>query len=243
MTTIAVKERAIHYTRAMRDARRRGEKTQTRRVIKPQPETRPDIFPTEEGCRHVIVIQESLCVTRHLGSKNFAEEFCPYGRPGDVLYVHEPITFLSVLSLDEKPRSGTIRYDDDGTERVVEIPKRIKPPSVGRWPGRTLPPEWARDRDRILEVRVERVQEISGEDARDEGIASWRDGLSEKHAAQLFAMASVRYKQVGAGDPRSKDDTRRGLFCHLWESINEKRGFGWAANPLVWVVLFEGLKP
>ena len=67
----------------------------------------------------------------------------------------------------------------------------------------------------ITNVRVERVQEISEEDAKSEGVSlSWAEG------------------QIRGG-------TWRQGFAQLWDSINAKRGYGWDANPWVWVVEFK----
>ena len=66
---------------------------------------------------------------------------------------------------------------------------------------------------RVKNVRVERVQDISENDA-------WAEG-------------------VGDGQLGRFDISGRVLFKSLWNSINEKRGYGWDANPWVWVVEFE----
>ena len=63
---------------------------------------------------------------------------------------------------------------------------------------------------------MERVQNITEDDAQNEGFSQgqqWGEGIS--------------YKE---------------MFENLWNSINEKRGFGWDKNPWVWVVEFEVIK-
>jgi hypothetical protein len=76
-------------------------------------------------------------------------------------------------------------------------------------------PRWAsRITLEITGVRVERVQDISEADARAEGV------------------------ELQAGDLSYIN-----LFCDLWNSIYDKRGFGWAANPFVWVVEFKRVTP
>jgi hypothetical protein len=64
----------------------------------------------------------------------------------------------------------------------------------------------------ITAVRVERLQDISDEDAEAEGL-SW----------------------CNAASPRDK-------FQCLWNSLNAKRGYGWDANPWVWVISFKRVK-
>jgi hypothetical protein len=103
---------------------------------------------------------------------------------------------------------------------------------IGRSRGFTIPepvpwrpsihmPRWA---SRILlevkSVRVERVQEISPSDAISEGVACECEEFG-KCAITDSCLGSVRE------------------FMTLWNSINEKRGYGWEKNPWVWVVEFE----
>jgi len=82
---------------------------------------------------------------------------------------------------------------------------------AGGWRPSIFMPRWAsRITLEITEVRVERLQEISREDVLAEGV-SWQD-----------------YKQ-------SYD----WAFKKLWDSLNAKRGYGWDANPWVWVIGFK----
>lgn len=64
----------------------------------------------------------------------------------------------------------------------------------------------------VTNVRVQRIQDISEEDARAEGV----------YPQDAIINASCRW-----------------LFRRLWDSINAKRGYGWDANPWVWAVTFE----
>ena len=72
-----------------------------------------------------------------------------------------------------------------------------------------MPRDCSRILIEILSVRVERVQDISEEDAKAEGIQKVEPG-------EIFFD-----------------------FIGLWNSINEKRGAGWNANPWVWVIEFK----
>jgi len=69
----------------------------------------------------------------------------------------------------------------------------------------------------VKEIRVEILQDISEED-------SWKEGV--------VGRGITRYGKEGID-----------LFHILWNSINEKRGYGWDVNPWVWVVVFEILTP
>jgi len=79
-----------------------------------------------------------------------------------------------------------------------------------KWRPSIFMPRWAsRITLEITAVRVERVQDIGDEDAEAEGL-SW----------------------CNAASPRDK-------FQCLWNSLNLKRGYGWDANPWVWVISFK----
>ena len=83
-------------------------------------------------------------------------------------------------------------------------------------------PRWA---SRILlevtDVRVQRVQEISDDDCESEGIQ------------QQWTCINP-----GTGSYAHGNDVRDD-FRKLWNSINERRGFGWNANPWVWCLTFK----
>jgi len=80
----------------------------------------------------------------------------------------------------------------------------------------------------ITDIRVERVQEISEKDARSEGII---DG---------GCLNCGESEPCGCNSPQPD---ARDAFIYLWNSINEKHGFGWHLNPWVWVITFKRIKP
>ena len=87
-------------------------------------------------------------------------------------------------------------------------------------------PRWAsRLTLEVKEVRVERLQEISQEDAQREGL---RGPLIDPELDSIV-------NQIGVAPKES--------FSDLWDSINAKRGHGWETNPWVWVVEFERVTP
>ena len=84
-------------------------------------------------------------------------------------------------------------------------------------------PRWAsRINLEVVSVRVERVQDITARDAISEGC----------FPAHTWIENGVEVNRVDI-------DTARIHFECLWDSINEKRGYGWGANPWVWVVEFK----
>jgi hypothetical protein len=104
-----------------------------------------------------------------------------------------------------------------GHERPGDWPK--DDPEAPRWrPSIHMPRGASRISLEIIGVRVERLQEISHEDAGAEGI------------------------QPGTYDLRDQRLTVNQIaFSHLWDSINAERGLGWESNPWVWVVEFKNI--
>lgn len=201
-----MKLRPILFSGEMVRAILDGRKTQTRRVLKPSWSRCLDLTDPDDRARAV--------------------EQCPYGVPGDRLWVRE--TWADVNS-SEGP---ALLYRADGGMRTWHEFSETFGPDYGagpsmdyvaypgeyvmwwsdllagepdhRWRPSIYMPRWAsRLTLEVTEVRVERVQEVSEEDARAEGVGT------------------------------------REQFIDLWGSINMKRGYGWAKNPWVWVVSFR----
>lgn len=100
---------------------------------------------------------------------------------------------------------------DDWTYRYSVLPAIFMP----RWASRiTL---------EVTEVRVQRLQEISEEDAIAEGISKEYCDPIGKHSK---------------ADWHIRNDYR-----DLWNSINSKRGYSWDSNPWVWCISFKVIKP
>lgn len=147
---------------------------------------------------------------------------CPYGQPGDRLWVRETWRF------DGPPGSlPVVRFRSDCTalliERLGEVASaaylawaRSGQRGYGRWRSPMFMPRWAsRITLEVVEVRVQRLQEITEEDARAEG---------------------VDFEATGP-DPESPESLVCG-FERLWDAINGKRAT-WASNPWVWAVTFR----
>lgn len=130
---------------------------------------------------------------------------CPYGMPGDRLWVREAWRTDRVLDKIKPSLLGAgapIFYEADAPHQ----------PSAGRLRPGMFMPRWAsRITLEVTGVRVERLQDISEEDAIAEGIAPEQSRRFEGGA--------------------------RGCYRDLWESINGPGS--WAANPWVWVVEFR----
>ena len=122
---------------------------------------------------------------------------CPYGKVGDRLWVRE---------------SFSAEYFNIFYKATEADPDKFK------WkPSIHMPRTACRIILEVLNVRVERVQDITGDDAVAEGVPCTKLGLTyEKNLC-------------------------RAQFADLWNSINLSRGYGWDTNPWVWVVEFKRL--
>ena len=83
----------------------------------------------------------------------------------------------------------------------------------------------------ITGVRVEKVQDISEEDAKAEGI--------KEHTVQVGKHFNPRPEFAAYPEKGGGFSTAREAFELLWNNINEKRGYGWDVNPYVWCVDFK----
>ncbi|WP_039027571.1 hypothetical protein [Pseudomonas aeruginosa] len=218
------RERPILFNDQMVRAILEGRKTVTRRVMKPQP------TPCKDGGHHwpCNIHQSMLHVERELQNGEgcwcgLAEAACPYGQPGDRLWVRETWG-LQVRS-----------YGGGAGEFIVY--RATNPDAIycRSSEGREYPVKWKpsihmhRHSSRILleitAVRVECLQDISEEQALAEGV----HGEPCDHARQACS-------DIGCWG-----DTAKGAFGFLWEQLNGADA--WQANPWVWVVEFKRVTP
>lgn len=148
--TTTTKERPILFSGPMVRAILDGRKTQTRRVVKPQP------------CQQMVPVDFTLDQSSRRWSDRQSLWNCPYGRPGDRLWVREAWAAdrcYDHLKPCEIPEGSTIHR---GEEIVSGWHK--KRPSIHM-------PRWASRIDlEVTGVRVERLQDISERDAKSEGV-------------------------------------------------------------------------
>jgi hypothetical protein len=217
--TTARHEHPILFTGPMVRAILDGRKTQTRRVVKPQPE--PSWLL---GCQ----IQDDPGFAVRVGPDvpDIPSDGVrsPYGVPGDRLWVREtwcPLDYPEHAADPAKPRDTMIHGKRNGIAYRANCgpdSERCRIELGYKWRPSIHMPRWAsRITLEITRVRVERVQEISTPDAIAEGMAN--DGGGE-YAIDGMSVAQVR-------------------FMDLWEKLNAKRGFGWDVNPWVWVIEFR----
>jgi hypothetical protein len=150
---------------------------------------------------------------------------CRYGVPGDRLWVRE--TWCPIP--DAKPR-GYFLDPEWKDRRFFYSADNNKPTWAPTWrPSIFMPRAASRLTLELIEVRVQRLQEISEEDAKAEG-ALWHDGGGVGHSG---------YRH----DPNHGYvwGTARESFGCLWERINGRRSHGWDSNPYVWALTFRRL--
>jgi hypothetical protein len=186
-----------------------GSKTQTRRVIVPQPLHWSDVK------REPYSRDDQLGIWSPL-SDNSENRKCRYGVVGDRLWVKEA---YRGRAFQGQPMRYTYRADfpaDNPAQRWEW------------WNAMFMPREASRLVLEITELRAQRLQEISEEDARAEGIVEPQPA----HGAWCDPAKG-----------REGHWSYRKPFCGLWDSINAKRApkgaFAWDNNPWVWAITFR----
>ncbi|WP_122559744.1 hypothetical protein [Pseudomonas viridiflava] len=233
-----IKERPILFSAPMVRAILSGQKTVTRRALNAQA-LKNIGYGVQLGECHELPSKGTL----HPNSIVYYTDFCPYGQPGERLWVRET---WSDVNLQGAPgiayrADGDVRdlmedagfLDDDGAFNYDD--PRSKPYQFACWSedllggkeGRWRPsihiPRWAsRILLEITAVRVERLQDISEDQARAEGVRLYTDH------AELGEWWHVDGIETYSADPRKS-------FELLWTSV---RG-DWNSNPWVWVVQFK----
>jgi hypothetical protein len=209
-----MKERPILFSAPMVRAILSGAKTQTRRALRVQPpsgtfkvstwhhpDPRPHFYAWEKEAGYPAQI-----------AADWAHP-CPYGQPGDRLWVreafmHEPADYCweASVSIPCRPAVTSYRADFEGDTR-----------GAGWKPSIHMPRSLSRITLEITDIRVERLQEISEADATAEGCA-WEC-------------------MTPTGDDCGSAIHGPGGFMALWKSINGAES--WDANPWVWCVGFK----
>jgi len=191
-------DRPILFSGPMVRALLDGRKTQTRRAIKAPTARGGFILSFNHG-----IPEFNFGPDDRKPNGDLRWHSCPYGQPGDLLWVRE--------TFSQHPQFADLAYkaDDDGdgfedSDGFLWEPKYS--PSIH------MPRALSRLTLRITDVRVQRLQECSNEDAVAEGIGTPTD---------------MRYATVDGYRP-------------LWESINGAGS--WDANPWVWALTFEVIK-
>lgn len=236
-----MKERPILFSGPMVLAILAGKKTQTRRQVKLRE------FQSSTTRGYDWTFRDRRALWNDVSAERLME-LCPYGQPGDRLWVRETWGYRGAMWWGGKPDEikATVEYQADLARMQYTRPHRVGEVGIEGMPRQRCGkdcdgdpggihgdelrrywrswrpsihmPRWASRIDlEVTNVRVERLQAISAEDARAEGVekAPSHRVYPSKHAAVV--------------------STHTAGFEALWDRINGN----WAANPWVWVVSFN----
>ena len=217
-----------------------GSKTQTRRIMKPQPQ--------RIGDSTILDWCGGLFQPERLTTNSNLFNHCPYGIPGDRLWVREtwgvvsndwdddgalidwtpdrPATAISEMPFGKGHYSGHVIYAADGSHEWAGDDDGGGEPRTAWHPSIHMPRIASRILLEIVSVRVERLQDITEADARAEGITD--GGCTNCGNPEPCVCANPA--------PSARD-----AFCHLWGQINGPDA--WAADPWVWVIEFKRVTP
>lgn len=224
-----MKERPIIFSGEMVKAILDSKKTMTRRLIKFKDFATDSITPL-----HIELVEGRYCLFNERNGWLVGYPKCPYGKVGDRLWVREiwiqgyddPL----IESEGDDENAVSIIYKADGKEEYrtcsaetaenwgdfsadSEMVGFKSPIHMPRWASRILL--------EITDIRVERLNDISEEDAIKEGMPPSHasiDRISMQHGFNSFSQS---------------------CFAQLWDSLNDKKGYQWSSNPWVWVIEFK----
>lgn len=210
-----------------------GRKTCTRRLVKPQPDekyTFPLGFVTDSTEKKEVG-RFGFGIDEYGGSIQYAKP--PY-HPGDILYVRETwgisnlnyeskTAYIVYRASEDQENEGCreVHLSDEKFEKMYESMAE----SESEWhPSIHMPKEAARIWLKVMDVRVERLQEITVDDCHREGI-------------------NIETSAVTDGETLNRNhDFSLEKFESLWDLTVKKSdldNYGWDANPWVWVIEFE----
>lgn len=216
-----MKERPILFSALMVRAILEGRKTQTRRAVKPCKDKNVgcDLSPRE--------------IANEVNSGDFTN--CPYGQPGNQLWVRENWAINDFRYMEKIPKSKPLDMEDDAvvyaaTEDDTEIQNEIS------WRPSIHMPRWAsRIQLEITNMRVQRLQLISRGDAMAEGCPFPNMAKGDnpcKWYAELWDSINGNRPIL----PKNKNSKR---YTRIRKWLDTHPESSWNANPWVWVIEFK----
>lgn len=259
-----MKEKPILFSTEMIKAILSGRKTQTRRIINPQP-----IYHHGEGKYTSFSWKDGFFALYQYPENSLILEHCPY-KLNQKLWVRETWRVgawkqtgnnwdnYGLMAIDYKAgnfirKEWLKAYDFDFFDKLVKQSiEEAKKANVKkdeydyyvwnpgespcRWRPSLFMPRWAsRINLKITNVKVEKLQDITEEDAKAEGLFftdHGKDQWGNQRPGWNIKSESIKGWEKCLG-------TAKFGFASLWNSINEKRGYGWDLNPWVWVIEFK----
>ncbi|KKO55869.1 hypothetical protein LG59_5093 [Serratia ureilytica] len=223
-----MKERPVIFNSEMVRAILNGRKTQTRRVIKNQRmgdcwSVKPAEVPLYERHSHDWWLPT--------GTKPYsALPVCPFGQVGDQLWVRE--TFMDLTGTGIEATTGKFegfayRADTSAGSYGDEVRKEY---GLNWTPSLHMPRKACRILLEITAVRVERLNDISEEDAKAEGVRAIENNFGNGPAYCDYLLPNL--DDAAEWYNRASDS-----FRSLWKSIYGAEN--WSANPWVWVIEFK----
>lgn len=241
----AVRERPILFSGRLMRAILEGRKTVTRRVVKPQ--------PNAEGCPNAKMVDLGSAFGLLDGCLS-GEWRCPYGVPGDRLWVRE--NWSAALSNARAFPGGSSRYES-GWRWWHDVPAGMRSLEnafsvfyqadglevyTGTAPGEELP-----DLVRDWQVRASSAPRKPPRWLPSIHMPRWASRISlevtEVRVERLHEITEDEVLAEGATwNVLMTPYERIRAFADLWNEINHPRGYGWGTNPWVWVIRFRRIE-
>ncbi|EQA5356141.1 hypothetical protein [Serratia marcescens] len=242
-----MKERPVIFNGEMVRAIIDGRKTQTRRIMAVQPESNQfGLLRITDSTKRSDIGKyhwaESNATGTHQRSALFS---CPFGQVGDRLWVRETFAVLgnedgcpidwdgNLIKGDEKQAARIYKascWQEPGNYGLWSIPDRDTQ-YEGTWRPSIHMPRWAsRILLEITAVRVERLSDISVDDAKAEGVRALENNFGNGPAYCDYLLPNL--DDTAEWYNRASDS-----FKSLWKSIYGAES--WRANPWVWVIEFR----
>ncbi|MDH2123005.1 hypothetical protein N5J75_07265 [Pantoea brenneri] len=202
-----------------------GRKTQTRRIMKVQPDS-PNfgLLRITDSTKRADIGKYHWAESNGTGTHTRSALFsCPFGAVGDRLWVRETFRVHS-RATDVATLVYKASEQQSWTQQTHRVPieKCHKPAVVDKWTPSIHMPRWAsRITLEITGVRVEQLQDISEADALAEGVTPEPCDHARRSCEEIGCCG----------------DTAKGEFGALWQSIYGEES--WQANPWVWVIEFK----
>jgi hypothetical protein len=214
-----MKERGILFSAPMVRALLAGKKTQTRRAVKAEAS---------------VIVGDLLGQPKwYLDSDPDRAIRCPYGVPGDRLWVRE--TWRTSYNHEAAAAAG---FSDTHIGPCFEYAADHENPGKGWRPSIFMIRGASRILLEVTDVRVQCLQDISEEDAKAEGVAG------DPSECAIIGRDALARGEDGCGDCDPCCGSKRiyrPAYERLWDEIN---GAGsWASNPWVWAISFKRVTP